>query len=50
MKVEISRERMTRLGELAFEVFSRARATRKLTLNSLVEENVIPNRQKIYAV
>lgn len=41
---------MKKVGELVFEAFDVARKSRRLKLQTLVDEGVIPYRKKIYAV
>ena len=53
MIIEISEKKMKKVGELVFESFNRARMYRRscrLTAKMLVDEGIIPNRQKLYAV
>ena len=56
MIIEISEKKMKKVGELVFETFNEARKERKsrnlsiLTATALVNDGIIPNREKIYAV
>lgn len=56
MIINISQEKMKKVGELVFETFNEARKDRKsrnlsiLTATALVNDGIIPNREKIYAV
>ena len=56
MIINISQEKMKKVGELVFETFNEARKERKsrnlsiLTATALVNDGIIPNREKIYAV
>ena len=56
MIIEISEKKMKKVGEVVFETFNEARKERKsrnlsiLTATALVNDGIIPNREKIYAV
>ena len=50
MLFQISEERMKKVGELTFTAFAMARQSRRLTTEALVNEGIIPYRQKIYEV
>lgn len=50
MLLQISEDRMKKVGELVFEAFVMARQSRRLKTATLVNEGIIPYRQKIYEV
>ena len=50
MLFQISEERMKKVGELTFTAFAMVRQLRHLTSKALVNEGIIPYRQKIYEV
>ena len=50
MFIKVSREKMSKIGEVVFAAFDCARKLNGLMGNDLVSEGLIPNRQKIYVV
>ena len=50
MLFQISEERMKKVGELTFTAFAMARQSRRLTSEALINEGIIPYRQKLYEV
>ena len=50
MFIKVSRDKMSKIGEVVFAAFDCARKSNGLTGNDLVSEGLIPNRQKLYVV
>ena len=50
MFIKVSREKMSKIGEVVFAAFDYARKSCGLTGTELVSEGLIPYRQKLYVV
>ena len=50
MLIEMSQERMKEVGKVSFATFNAARSSRLLSVQQLLDEGIIPTRQKLYTV